>query len=96
MDQFEGPEGSIDELGFSALKANYERKPVDSASYDVWIDKDGDDWYWYNAAGSAWLLYAQNGKLLIDFGWTTRSVAIELNNGISASAGLMAKPRRVE
>lgn len=71
--------GSIDELGFSALKANYQRKPVDSASYDVWIDKDGDDWYWYNAAGSAWLLYAQNGKLLIDFGWTTRSVAIELN-----------------
>ena len=71
--------GSIDELGFSALKANYQRKPVDSASYDVWTDKDGDDWYWYNAAGSAWLLYAQNGKLLIDFGWTTRSVAIELN-----------------
>ena len=86
VDQFEGPEGSIDELGFSALKANYERKPVDSASYDVWIDKDGDDWYWYNAAGSAWLLYAQNGKLLIDFGWTTRSVAIELNQQGSVRA----------
>ena len=83
---FEGNEGDILELGLLALKGSYERQPVESASDQVEVINEGDNWFWTNNTGSAWPLYISNGALLIDYGYTTRSVRIELDQAGSVKA----------
>lgn len=52
---------------------------MDNAWHDVWVGSEDDNWHWFNAAGQRWLLYEENGKLLVDSAYGTQEIQIKLD-----------------
>jgi hypothetical protein len=70
----------INEIGFDALLGNYERQPVGNPWHEVEIVKIGDSFYWTNAAGQQWLLYADEGKLMTNSAYGIQEILIRLSS----------------
>lgn len=71
--------GNINELGFSSLESSYRKKPIENAWHDVWVNQDGGDWFWNNAAGQKWLMYEQDGKLMVESAYGIQEIIIRLD-----------------
>ena len=71
--------GNINELGFSSLESSYRKKPIENAWHDVWVNQDGGDWFWNNAAGQKWLMYEQDGKLMVESDYGIQEIIIRLD-----------------
>lgn len=70
----------INEIGFDALLGNYERQPVGNPWHEVEIVKIGDSFYWTNAAGQQWLLYADEDKLMTNSAYGIQEIFIRLSS----------------
>ena len=71
--------GNINELGFSSLKSSYRREPIENAWHDVWVNQDGDDWFWNNTAERKWIMFEQDGKLMVDSDYGIQEIIIRLD-----------------
>ncbi|WP_144394247.1 DUF5011 domain-containing protein [Pleionea sediminis] len=78
--------GDINELGFDALLGSYERRPVTNGYHEVEIVKNGDSYFWTNAAGVEWLLYEEDGKLRVNSSYGNLEIIIKLSDSDAIEA----------
>lgn len=86
VSEAEDGEGVITDIGFSALEGDYNRIPVENLWHEVVIAEEEGAWYWLNNAGRKWLLYEEDGRLMIDSVYGVQEITIDLNEEGKVSA----------